>query len=86
MSAKEIHTDVCVYGATSSGILAALAVQREGRSVVIVEPSHRAGGVLGAGLKPKQDCTNIHATGGMTRELPETLGQPFCRTCTAIAA
>ena len=73
----EITTDVCVYGATPSGILAAVAVQRDGRQAVIVEPSRWVGGILGAGLKPTQDCPNIHATGGMTHELITTLGQPI---------
>jgi hypothetical protein len=73
----EIATDVCIYGATPSGILAAVAVRQGGRSVVIVEPSRWVGGMLGAGLKPTQDCPNIHATGGMTRQLLTTLGQPL---------
>lgn len=71
-----IDADVCVYAATPSGILAALAVEREGHSVVVVEPSRWAGGMLGAGLKPMQDCPNYAATGGMTRKLLVTLGQP----------
>jgi hypothetical protein len=73
----EITTDVCVYAATPSGILAAVAVKREGRDAVIVEPSRWVGGILGAGLKPTQDCPNIHATGGLTRTLLATLGQPI---------
>lgn len=68
--------EVCVYAATPSGILAAVAVRREGRTVVIVEPSRWVGGVLGAGLKPMQDCPNYSATGGMTHELLKTLGRP----------
>jgi hypothetical protein len=71
-----VKAEVCVYAATPSGILAAVAVRRGGRSVVIVEPSRWVGGVLGAGLKPMQDCPNYNATGGMTRELLRTLGQP----------
>ena len=71
---QSIEVDVCVYTATPSGILAALAVIRDGRSVVIVEPSRWVGGMLGAGLKPWQDCPNYTATGGMTRELLPTLG------------
>ncbi|MCB1229850.1 MAG: FAD-dependent oxidoreductase [Verrucomicrobiae bacterium] len=70
-----IHADVCVYTATPSGILAAIAVKREGRSVVIVEPSRWVGGMLGAGLKPLQDCPNYNATGGMTHELLPKLGE-----------
>ncbi|MCA9270676.1 MAG: FAD-dependent oxidoreductase, partial [Planctomycetales bacterium] len=72
---SSIDVDVCVYAATPSGILAAVAVRREGRSVVIVEPSRWVGGMLGAGLKPMQDCPNFAATGGMTRELLPTLGR-----------
>ncbi len=73
---ETVDADVCVVAATPSGILAAVAVQREGRSVVIVEPSRWVGGVLGAGLKPMQDCPNYNATGGMTKELLRTLGHP----------
>ena len=70
-----VDTEVCVYTATPSGILAAMAVKREGRSVVIVEPSRWVGGMLGAGLKPAQDCPNYAATGGMTRDLLKSLGR-----------
>lgn len=66
--------DVLVYGATPSGILAAITVQREGRSVLIVEPSRWVGGILGAGLKPVQDMPNYDAVGGKTRELMLKLG------------
>ena len=71
---KSIDVDVCVYCATPSGIMAAIAVKKAGKSVVVVEPSHWVGGILGAGLKPKQDCPNIEATGGMTRKYIKKLG------------
>ncbi|MCP5116655.1 MAG: FAD-dependent oxidoreductase, partial [bacterium] len=48
---QRLSVDVCIYGATPSGILAAIAVEREGRSVVVVEPGKWVGGILGAGLK-----------------------------------
>jgi FAD dependent oxidoreductase len=71
---EERNVDVCVYGATPSGILAALAVRRAGKSVMIVESSRWIGGILGAGIKPLQDCPNPAATGGMTHDLLFTLG------------
>ena len=74
---KTVDVDVCVYTATPSGILAAVAVKRAGRSVVIVEPSRWVGGMLGAGLKPLQDCPNYAATGGTTHELLPSLGRNF---------
>lgn len=68
------EVDVCVYAATPSGILAALTVRRSGKSVVLIEPSRWVGGILGAGIKPLQDCPNPAATGGTTRELLFSLG------------
>ncbi|HSI64591.1 MAG TPA: FAD-dependent oxidoreductase, partial [Candidatus Saccharimonadia bacterium] len=51
------HTaDVCVYGATPAGIVAAVTAKQEGLTVVLVEPSRWVGGILGAGIKPMQDC------------------------------
>lgn len=72
---ETVETDVCIYAATPSGILAALAVERAGKDVLIVSPNPYAGGILGAGLKPMQDCPNYAATGGMTRDLLKTLGR-----------
>lgn len=66
--------DVCIYGATPSGITAAIAAANEGNQVLIVEPSRWAGGILAAGLKPIQDCPNFEAVGGITRNLLLTLG------------
>ena len=60
------QVEVCVYAATPSGCLAAVAARREGCSVLVVEPSRWVGGVLGAGIKPAQDCANRRAVGGLT--------------------
>ena len=58
--------DVCVYGATPAGIVAAVTAKQEGRSVLLVEPSRWVGGMLGAGIKPMQDCAEPRAVGGLT--------------------
>ena len=71
---QTVNADVCVYSATASGLMAAIAISKGGRSVIIVEPSRWVGGMLGSGIKPRQDCPNIEATGGMTRPLLENLG------------
>src|SRR5690625_553071 len=47
MDIEEI--DVLIYGATPSGIMTAVSAKREGKSVLIVEPSKWVGGILGAG-------------------------------------
>jgi hypothetical protein len=43
-------TDVCVYGGTASGVMAAVAATREGAKVLVVEPSRWLGGMTGGGL------------------------------------
>ena len=50
-SAAPAHTaDVCIYGATASGIAAALGAADAGAQVVVVEPSRWLGGMSGGGL------------------------------------
>jgi len=67
--------DVCVYGATPAGVLAAVAAKQEGRSVLLVEPSRWVGGILGAGIKPMQDCPEPKAVGGLTKTKVFKLGK-----------
>ncbi len=43
-------TDVCIYGATASGIAAALGAADAGAKVIVVEPSRWLGGMNGGGL------------------------------------
>lgn len=66
--------DVCVYGATPGGIAAAVAAKQEGASVLLVEPSRWLGGILGAGIKPAQDCAEPRAVGGLTKSRVFALG------------
>lgn len=42
--------DVCIYGATASGIAAALGAADAGAKVIVVEPSRWLGGMSGSGL------------------------------------
>jgi hypothetical protein len=58
--------DVCVYGGTAAGCVAAMTAHQEGASVILIEPSRRLGGMLSAGIKPAQDCPIPAAVGGLT--------------------
>ena len=58
--------EVCVYGATASGIMAAVAAAREGASVLIIEPSRWLGGMTGGGLM-HIDWGREQAVGGTAR-------------------
>lgn len=45
-----MQADICVYGATSGGITAALTAGKLGKSVILIEPSRRIGGLSSGGL------------------------------------
>lgn len=72
-AAKKV--DVCVYGATPAGILAAVAARQEGCTVLVIEPSRWVGGILGAGIKPMQDCAEPKAVGGLTASQVFNIGK-----------
>ena len=78
--------DVCVYGATPAGIVAAVAASQEGRSVILIESSRWLGGILGAGLKPTQDCPEPRAVGGLTKTVIFQLGEDPPTIRAALAA
>ncbi len=42
--------DICIYGSTASGVMAAVTAAKQGRSVVLIEPSRWLGGMTGGGL------------------------------------
>jgi len=58
--------DVCVYGATASGIMAAVAATLGGSRVVVIEPSRWLGGMTGGGLS-HVDWGREEAVGGTAR-------------------
>lgn len=68
---KHIEADVCVYGASASGVLAATATAREGYSVVLIEPTHTIGGLLASGFRMQQDVPDPQHLGGLTRDFYE---------------
>jgi len=71
----EHKVDVCIYGATPAGINAAVAAKQEGCTVLVIEPSRWVGGILGAGIKPMQDCAEPAAVGGLTSSRVFALGK-----------
>jgi hypothetical protein len=62
--------DVVIYGATSAGIAAAIQTSRMGKSVILIEPDARIGGLTTGGLG-QTDIGNKAAIGGIAREFYE---------------
>ncbi|MCK0147644.1 FAD-dependent oxidoreductase [Arenibacter sp. F26102] len=64
--------DIVIYGGTSAGIAAAIQSSRMGKSVVLIEPTHRIGGLTTGGLG-QTDIGNKQAIGGISREFYENI-------------
>ena len=76
--AEIIETDVCVFGATSGGIAAAIQAARMGKSVVIAEPGKFIGGLTTGGLGAT-DIGNKAAVGGISREFYQRIAKHYAQ-------
>lgn len=64
--------DIVVYGATSSGITAAIQSSRLDKKVLLIEPGRRIGGLTTGGLG-QTDIGNKQAIGGISREFYQNI-------------
>lgn len=64
--------DVIIYGGTSAGVASAIQTSRMGKSVLIIEPTHRLGGLTTGGLG-QTDIGNKHVIGGISREFYQNI-------------
>ena len=65
---KNYNADVCVYGGTASGVMAALAAEKEGSKVILVEPTRWLGGMTGGGIN-HLDWGKGETVGGSTYKI-----------------
>ena len=61
------EADVCVYGGTSAGVIAAVQAARLGQKVVLIEPGRHLGGMTSSGLG-MTDNGNTDTIGGLSCE------------------
>lgn len=66
--------DVCIYGGTSAGVIAAAAVGRCGKTAILIEPGRHLGGMTSGGLG-QTDIGNKTVIGGMSREFYRRVGK-----------
>ncbi len=73
-TSKEVKKeyDLVIYGGTSAGVSAAIQTSRAGKSVVLIEPSSRLGGLTTGGLG-QTDIGNKQAIGGIAREFYQNI-------------
>jgi hypothetical protein len=71
---RTIEADVCVYGGTSGGVVAAIQAKRMGRQAVLLEFGKHVGGLTTGGLS-HTDGGGPSVCGGIAREFYDRAGQ-----------
>ncbi|HET9487906.1 MAG TPA: FAD-dependent oxidoreductase, partial [Chryseosolibacter sp.] len=75
-SQRTIEVDVCVYGGTSAGVIAAYTVQTLGKKSILIEPGRRLGGLTSGGLG-YTDIGNKYAITGISRDFYRRVGKHY---------
>lgn len=65
--AETFTADLCVYGGTSGGVVAAVQGTRMGKTVILLEPGRHLGGMTSGGLSAV-DIGDPRSVGGIARE------------------
>ena len=78
-NAAVVETDVCIYGATSGGVTAAVAAARLGKSVALLSLNKHVGGMTASGLGvtdigPGNDTSYVS---GISREFYKRVGTNY---------
>ena len=70
--------DVCVYGGTSAGVVAAYSAAQRGLDVVLVEPTEHIGGMTSGGLG-FTDIGNKQVIAGVAKQFYRKVGEHYGR-------
>ena len=68
--------DICIYGGSSAGVMAAYTAKKMGKSVILIEPSNRLGGLTTGGLG-QTDIGNKYAVAGLSLDFYRRIGQHY---------
>lgn len=74
--AEVIETEICVFGGSSAGVVAAVQAARMGKKVVLTEFGRHVGGMTSGGLS-QTDIGNKGAIGGVSREFYQRMGKHY---------
>lgn len=70
------QVDICVYGGSSAGVIAAYTAKKMNKSVLIIEPGKRLGGLTSGGLG-YTDIGNKYAITGLSRDYYRRIGKHY---------
>jgi ribulose 1,5-bisphosphate synthetase/thiazole synthase len=68
--------DICVYGGTSAGVIAAYTAKKMGKSVLLIEPGKHLGGLSSGGLG-FTDIGNKYAISGLALDFYRRIGKHY---------
>ncbi|MFS0722536.1 FAD-dependent oxidoreductase [Paenibacillus sp. 1P07SE] len=73
---RTIQADLCIYGASSAAVTAAVQATKMGLEVVIADPCRHLGGLTTGGLG-STDIGNKAAIGGLSRSFYQAIGKHY---------
>ncbi|HRQ17860.1 MAG TPA: FAD-dependent oxidoreductase [Agriterribacter sp.] len=74
---KNVQTaDICVYGGTAAGVVAAYTAKQMGRSVILIEAGKHIGGLTSGGLG-YTDIGNKYVVSGISRDFYRRVGKHY---------
>lgn len=75
--AKEV--DICIYGGTSAGVIAAYTAVKQGKTVLLIEPTKRIGGLTSGGLG-MTDIGKVDIIQGLAKDFYTRVGKEYGKT------
>ncbi|MBO9154008.1 FAD-dependent oxidoreductase [Chitinophaga sp. MAH-28] len=77
VSAQSVReVDICVYGGSSAGVIAAYTAKKLNKTVLLIEPGKRLGGLTSGGLG-YTDIGNKYAITGISRDFYRRIGTHY---------
>src|SRR5688572_12860852 len=70
------RVDICIYGGTSAGVIAAYTAKKMGKSVLVIEPGKHLGGLSSGGLG-FTDIGNKYAISGLALDFYRRIGKHY---------
>lgn len=70
------QVDLCIYGATSAGVVAAYTASHAGKSVLLIDPGTRVGGLSSGGLG-QTDIGNKYVVTGVALDFYRKIGRHY---------
>ncbi|MEJ7768521.1 MAG: FAD-dependent oxidoreductase, partial [Chitinophagaceae bacterium] len=73
---KPQTVDICVYGGTAAGVIAAFTAKKMGKTVILIEPGRHLGGMSSGGLG-YTDIGNKYVVTGLSRDFYRRVGAHY---------